>query len=183
MENVNFSQSERIPLSDTVIPQGSEPVEVLCRSSIDKIDEENGKTIIYGQCKYSVITHKDREYSGTEIPLGFRYECGKDDGKVAEAKVSVISAKVRLDGGNLAVDTELSIRKLCADDITLKTVSEVRFGELSEKRGGDMILCFPSPDDTPWSVSKRYQVLPDALKGISSPTDPLDTSPYILINS
>lgn len=183
VEYVNFSQSERIPLSDTVIPQGSQTIEVLCKPSIDKIDEENGKAIIYGQCKYSVITHKDGEYSGTEIPLGFKYVCGKDEAKVVEARVSVISAKLRLDGGNLAVDTELSIRKLCANDIDVKTVSEVRFGDLSEKRNGDIILCFPSTDDTPWSVSKRYQVSPDALKGIGSSTDSLDTTPYILINS
>ncbi len=185
LKSGNFSQSERIPLGDTVIPTGSRLVSFTCTPNAEKTEFEKGKLCIFGQCRYSVITEKDGEYIAAELPLPFRYELAGDLSETAEndTKIFVSSARARVDGGNLAVDTELCIDIRQTESICAEFLSEVRYGEPSHTKTGDMIICFPAKDDTAWSVSKRYQVPLCAVSGVSSPTASLETTPYIIINS
>ncbi|MBE6596999.1 MAG: hypothetical protein E7641_04930 [Ruminococcaceae bacterium] len=181
----NFSQSERVSLGDTVIPIGSRVVTSSCKPITEKIESEKGKLCIYGQCRYSLITEKDGEYTAAELQLPFKYEIQADSSEdtVNEATVSVSSSKARIDSGNIAIDTELSVSLKQSETAHTELLSEVRYGEPSQRKSGDMIICFPSPEDTAWSVSKRYQVPLCTVSGISSPTAPLENTSYIVINS
>lgn len=36
-------------------------------------------------------------------------------------------------------------------------LTEVHFGEQIERSRGDIVICYPAPDDTLWSVAGRYR--------------------------
>ena len=73
--------------------------------------------------------------------------------------------KVRIDGGNLCVDAELNVSADCVSEQTVSTVEKVTFGEAISRPESELIVCYPSPDDTLWSVAKRYKVAAQNISG------------------
>ena len=182
ISGANFSQSERIPLSDTTIKQGSRIVDLWCKPYAEKAELERNKYCISGQCKYTFLLENEGDYSTAELMIPLRYEF-EGSASVPEsfmADIGVISCRARIDGGNVGIDTELSV---CADiygSERITALSDVRFGDNVERGDGDIVICFPSPDDTAWSVSKKYFVPVSKISGVSSPDDSL--SGYVVIN-
>lgn len=182
ISGANFSQSERIPLSDTTIKQGSRIVDVWCKPYAEKAELERGKYCISGQCKYTFLLESEGDYSTAELMIPLRYEF---DGTAYAPEsfmtdIGVMSCRARVDGGNVGIDTELYV---CGDiygSERITALSEVRFGDSVARCDGDIVICFPAPDDTAWSVSKRYFVPVSKISGVSSPDDSL--SGYVVIN-
>ena len=53
-------------------------------------------------------------------------------------------------------------------------VSEIGFGDPIERGRGETVVCYPSGEDTLWSVAKRYGALLESIKranGIKSDGD------------
>lgn len=181
--NGNFSQSERILLAETPIQQGARLVDIWCKPTIEKLDTERGKYAICGQCKYTMLLESEGEYFTSELSAPFRYE---SDTPVCEhvgydAECGVLSCRGRIEGGSIAIDSELCVSSALFGSNRIKTLSEVRFGDAVTRYDGDIVVCFPAPDDTAWSVSKKYFVPVSKIMGVSSPTDTL--SGYVVINS
>ena len=172
----NFSQSERIPAADTSISHSCRVVDISCRPMAEKLEKDKGKITVSGQCKYSFVLENDGEYSVTDLMLPFKYETDGDVDDITDHNVNigVISCKGRIEGTNICIDTELSICMEVQCSEIISTLSEVRFGDKVKKSDGDIIICFPSPEDTPWSISKRYFVPMSKISEMSN---------YILVNS
>ncbi|MBQ7383258.1 MAG: DUF3794 domain-containing protein [Clostridia bacterium] len=181
----NFSQSERIPLSETNIPAGSRVIDVLCKPVAERLERDKGRSILCGQSKYSILLENGGEYSVSEITLPFRYELSADLGEQSElgADIRALLCRARVDGENLGIDTELSVCAEIYGTQSVRTASEVRFGERVEKAGGDMIICFPAEGDTVWSVSKKYFVPTSKISAPVGVDEDLGTVNYIIINS
>ncbi|MBO5415297.1 MAG: DUF3794 domain-containing protein [Clostridia bacterium] len=181
----NFSQSERIPLSETGIQSGSRIVDVVCKPVADKLESEKNKYILSGQCKYSLLLECDGEYNASDITLPFRYEFSGDYGEPSElgADMRTLLCRARIDGDNLSIDAELSVCAELYGTQTLRAASEVRFGERVERSEGDMIICFPAPGDTVWSVSKKYFVPTSKISAPVGIDEDLGAVNYIVINS
>ena len=172
----NFSQSERISVADTTAEHGSRVIDIRCKPSAERLECDRGKYIISGQCRYSLLLERESEYSTAELSFPFRYECDGSETEPSDffCNLGVISCRGRIDGGNIAIDTELSVSAEFMGANTITALSDVRFGESVERSDGDIVICYPSPDDTPWSISKKYLVPTSKISAMSD---------YILINS
>ena len=172
----NFSQSERIPLSETPIQHLSRIVDMVCKPYTEKSESEGGKHLISGGVKYYILLETNGEFSAYEIARPFKYECAGPDEDVSEydTDIQVISSLGRVDGGTLCLDTELSVKTLFKGISEITSVNSASFGESIERSAGDVIICYPSPDDTVWSVAKKYAV---PVRKISSMAN------YVLINA
>lgn len=171
----NFSQSERRPISETSLDHSARIIDIWCRPSAEKFEFEKNKCIISGQCKYTLLVESNGEFSTSELTLPFRYEGDKatSDTNSLSSEVGVLSCRARIDGGSLCIDTELymCIEHLC--ETSISTLSEVRFGESVKRSDGDVIVYFPSQDDTPWSVAKKYFVPASKISAMAN---------YIVVN-
>ena len=182
--NANFSQNERIKLEDTSTIKGANAILCRCDPSVEECSFASGKYAVSGICKYSVLCEKDGDYSIYEQPIPFKYEFnGSEQHSDFLARLSPISCNARIDGDSLAIDSELSVCAELASEDEISLLSEVRFGEPLVKKCGDMILCYPSPEDSLWSVSKRYCVPMLSLPNVTDPEDKLDGIKFVTVNS
>ena len=172
----NFSQSERIPLAETPIPHGSSVLDIKCKPYIEKAERDRSKHIISGNCKYSLLLECDGDLSTYELALPFRYECDGPDSDVKEYDTDVcpLSTLSRIDGGNLCIDTELSVSTRFLGEEEMTAISTARFGEDISRASGEIIICYPAPDDTVWSIAKKYAVPVGKISSMAN---------YILINA
>ena len=172
----NFSQSERIPLADTSIQHGTRIIDMTCKPYVEKAEYDKGRHVITGGAKYSMLLESNGEFSSYELTLPFKYECSGTEEEVSEysTDLQVLSTLGRIEGGNLCIDTELSVNTLFMGKNEMTSVCEVSFGDEIKRASGEIIICYPAPDDTVWSVAKKYAV---PVKKISSMAN------YVLINS
>ena len=177
--NGNFSQSERISLSELSIPKGAEAFDVCANVSFDGFENVGGKYVLTGQSRYVLVCEKDGEYSACEINLPVRYETDGTQGEpcISDATAQVIGCRVRVGGENLELDAEIAVGVTFMGEENIRTLKSIEFTEPVPKESGELILCYPSPDDTSWSVAKRYSV---ALSDVSG--DPVNDA-YLIINS
>ena len=175
-ETRNFSQSERIPLSDTSIQHGSRIVDITCKPFVEKAEYDKNRHIITGGAKYSMLLETNGEFSSYDLTLPFKYESGGAEGDVTEydTDLQVLSTLGRIDSGNLCIDTELCVNTLFMGKSEITSVCDVSFGDEIKRSSSEIIICYPAPDDTVWSVAKKYAV---PVKKISSMAN------YVLINS
>lgn len=175
-ESRNFSQSERIPLADTSIQHGSRIVDMTCKPYVEKAECDKGRHIITGGAKYSILLDTNGEFSSYDLTLPFKYETAATDKEVAEydTDLQLLSTLGRIESGNLCIDTEFSINTLFMGKRDITSVCDVSFGDELGRSANEIIICYPAPDDTVWSVAKKYAV---PVKKISSMAN------YVLINS
>ncbi len=176
-ESRSFSQSERIPLADTSIEHGSRILDMTCKPYLERAQsDDKGRHVISGGVKYAMLLEQNGEFSSYDISLPFKYECNGPDTEVAEydTELQVLSALGRIEGGNLCIDTELSVSTLFMGVSEITSVCEISLGEPIERCAGEIIICYPAPNDTVWSVAKKYSVPTHKISSMAN---------YVLINS
>ncbi len=179
----NFSQNEKIELTERDSALGAVVVCSFCECSASGCVYDNGKYTMSGNSKYSVVIRKDEEYSTYERDIPFRYEfSGEGPAQSYFASVSPISCDVRIDGNVMSVASELSVIAQMSGEREISYVSDVRYLEGGISVCGDMIVSYPDNEDTLWSVSKRYSCPLIKLEGICEPEAKLDGVDYIIVN-
>jgi hypothetical protein len=166
--DTNITLSERIESSRAGLPEDAEIIDTLGRVWFDKCELVGGKYVFGGNVEFVLIYRKDGEiYSGT-VTIPQKYEM-QALSPIAPASFDCTGAptniRARLDGKELRLDAELLISADCVGESTAKTVQSVRFGERIDKGESELIVCYPSDDDSLWSVAKRYRVAPDRVLG------------------
>lgn len=175
--NGNLTQSERISAADAGVAQGATVVATFGNATFSDCEWEDGKCVLTGQSRYTLVCERDGEYFSTELTLPLRYET---EGKMAKsdhfsASAAVVECRARLSGDSLELDAELSVDGAWLCETRIRTVEEVAFSEPTPRRGGEMILCYPASGETRWSIAKRYRTRPERIVG-----DP-ETDPYVVI--
>lgn len=164
--NANVTQSETRSTEELGIPDGATLVDVAGIATVERVEQERGRYVMSGKCRYSLILSLDGEMSTKEVELPFRYvaEGVQETKKLGyEGQAQVLMVKGRLDGQTLAIDAELGICMRLWDEDSIRVVGTTTVGDCQERRPGEMILCYPSREDTVWSVGKRYGAPLDAL--------------------
>ena len=168
-KNSPLSVSERIPLEELGIPEGAELCDLLANATVDSATIEDGKYILRGMCKYIMIFSKDGEYACADFRTPLKYEC---DASASDSAISgfdvtagVISCKGRLDRDSVNVDSELTLSVSLFGGSSAEILERAEFGEKLDKRKGVFAVCYPSSDDTLWSIGKRYSVPCDEISG------------------
>ena len=160
----NFSQNERLPLSETSIPEGATLVEIFPRVMLEGC-EYKGKYEMSGRCVYTVLWEKEGEYGASEVELPIRYAFDGREGEniSCSAKGEAISCRGRIDGELLCIDAEISAEATVTGRERVERVRDMRLGECFEREKNRMVIYYPAEGETPWEVAKKYHVRADSL--------------------
>ena len=158
--NGNFSQNERLPLSDTNIPENARIVDLWGKVTFKDCTATDGKYLFGGTAKYSVFYEKEGEYGMSELELPVKYSVDGVDCEsfTFDAIGDVISCRIRTEGELIAIDAEISV---CADifgETSVDAVREISLGETVEKSKSRMVVYFTAEDEDAWAVAKKYRV-------------------------
>ena len=167
-KNANLTVSERLSSEEVGVSPDAEVITAFVSADVNGCKQENDKFIFDGIAKFSVICCENGEYSCTAINLPFRYE--SDAAVIGEMSsflgtADAASVKVSNDHGTLALDSELCLGVDCLGVSRITALDEMDFGEAVDKDSNALIVCYPAPDDTLWSVAKRYKVAPSQVCG------------------
>lgn len=159
-DNGNFSQSERIPLSETGIAEEANVIDSWGSVTFDTCEASDGKYILSGQSKYTLLCENDGEYSCAEVNIPVKYEIMGDAAEDIsfDAFASVISCRTRKDQDTLGIDSEIAVATDIFGKSDVRAVSNVRFGEALPKEKCRMVVYYPSKDEGVWDVAKKYHV-------------------------
>ena len=99
-----------------------------------------------------------------------------------------------MDGERIGVDAELApaLRIFTKQNITMLTDAEFKDGNTDgalTRRRGEYVVCFPSEDDTLWSIAKKYHSpmatlsVANSLQGTASPDsrESIDGIRYLIV--
>lgn len=164
--NANFTQSEARTLEELGLAPGTQIVDIAGVAVIDGVEVERGKYVVNGKCRYSLVTAEDGELNSKELELPLRYVLdgsAEDVPHTHEGQLQLLSARARMDAERLAIDAELGICLCILGESEINMVSETSVGEATERVPGALVLCYPSAQDTLWSVGKRYGASLDEL--------------------
>ena len=162
----NFSQSERLAVDTLNMPEGSVPVAVFGRAMAEELNWENGKGVLSGRSHYTVICRKEDDIFSTELLLPFRFAC--DCPEMAEdffCRISISSPTAKLDGDALMLDAELFLCATLLGHQDFCRVQSADFGDGLPAKEDALIVCYPAPGDTSWTVAKKYAVSPEKVLG------------------
>lgn len=164
-ENFNLSQNERISEQEWKLPDGMTIVDVCGSAQIDACEENGGKYVLTGQCRYMLLCEQNGEYSSSELNLPLRCETEQGDGTVTcfDARATVLSCRARHENGILCLDAELAFCVEFIGQETICAVSSVEFGDALVRAESGMTVYYTAPDDTLWTVAKKYHVAPERL--------------------
>ena len=137
--------------------------DVIARANAEGVAlSASGRYVINGNCTFNVIYQKklsdEREYSSAEIEIPFKYECS-ESGVLPDGKcifVEAVEPRVRCDGKNADFGCELLISYSLVGEGMVRTVENSVLGECVEKKKSCYTVCYPSKQDSLWSISKRY---------------------------
>lgn len=178
-KNLPLSLNERVTLEELGIPDGAELVDVCASAVIDSAALEESAYVLRGNCRYYLIFTREGEYAYADLRLPIKYECdlsvGSGEIYCFDAVADVISCKGRGDGESVSLECELSLAISLFGKDRAEILESAELGELLEKRRGVFALCYPAPDDTAWSIAKRYAVEQSAVSG-----NP-ETDPFVMI--
>jgi hypothetical protein len=166
--NGNITQSESWSTEEAGLAADARVIDVAGQATVESVSVERGRYVINGHGRYTLIAAlPDGEMMSTDIECPWRYvvDGPAADGTILhhEGQARVLSARVRMDGKRPVIDAEIGVCLRLWSEEPIRVVSGMTVGEPSEQRAGESILCYPSREDTLWSVSKRYGVGVDAL--------------------
>lgn len=127
----------------------------------ERVACEQGRIVMTGVCRYVLLlSMPDGEMTSRELNLPLRYVAQApvtpDMSLNEETVLRLLSAKARYDGARLSVDAEVGIHVKATTERTIRPVNSTVIGPEKERSDGRMTLCYPSREDTLWSVGKRY---------------------------
>ena len=154
----SLSQSERIPRASASVPEGARIVDAYASAIIDGYEESEGKLILLGQCKYTLICEREGEYSASETVLPLRYVCDGVEGEVRslEGVCEAVSCRARATDSEVELSSELTIGMSVIGSERIRTLSGASLGAPVERRSGETVICYPSDGEDKWSIAKRY---------------------------
>jgi hypothetical protein len=163
--NGNVTASGTVEGAQSGIPAGAEVLDLSGSATLTGVGVERGRVVLTGDCLYRMLYRTaEGEIGHGEFHLPMRYELADSvsaDGTEigADVRMRMLGGRVRPDGeAGYAVDAEWSIAGRVFRHERIEAVDEVRaIGEGSTVSDGTVVICYPSGEDTLWSVAKRYR--------------------------
>ena len=163
--NGNVTSGGTVDGGANAIPAGAIPLDLSGSAVLTGVSAERGRVVLTGNCSYSMLYRTaEGELGCGEFQLPLRYELpdsvsadGTEPG--AEVRMRMLGGRVRPDGENgYTVDAEWAIAGRIYSREQMEAVDEVRaVGGDGAVSDGAMVICYPSGEDTLWSVAKRYR--------------------------
>lgn len=157
----NFTFSDSMMLDEAGISPECSIIDVTGSAVADSIECNDEKHIVVGRVRLNILMKRDGEYSCADIEFPFRYtadikmkaDCVETD---TQCSLSVVSARARLDSERIGVDMEIGVCIGCTQNGSITMLESVSFGDELCIDKSEYVICYPSSDDSLWSVAKRY---------------------------
>ena len=155
----NFTSSLREELDTAGITDGAEVADATAVSVVKNIEFNDDKMALVGETLLNLLINTQNEYSTKEFKIPFRYEteCGKTDQSITDCRVVSLPPRAKIDSGRILCDCELCFSGRIYEKSYFDALDQVVFGDRIEKDNA-ITVCFPSPTDSLWDVSKRYHI-------------------------
>lgn len=176
--NSNISIGERFELTAKNIPENARVIDAFGNAVIDRCTRsDDGKYVFLGNAHVCVLWNDGGEMGSSEVDMPVRYEMqgASEDPTCFDATSKLVDIRARIDGNELCVDAELIISADCMCENTLSYVRGAGIGERIDHSSNELVVCYPDPSDTLWSIAKRYAVSPVKIIG------DVDNDKYVLI--
>jgi hypothetical protein len=170
----NFTLSDSLPLEEIGMTRDAHVIDASGTVIPEETVQEDGRTVITGKARFTLLVEKEGEYTTTDAELPFRYDL-KDECRRAICEAEVITVRTRSDGERLGIDAEIFVRGSTWNEVLCQMPERVTFGERLTAQKGEWIICYPSAEDSLWCVAKRYGVPVESLaerNGISDRNTP-----------
>lgn len=156
--NGNFSLNATATAEELGARSGMHVVDLSLLPTVSGLEFENGKHYLLGRCRAQLIMSDGEDTVMQETELPFRYEMdgGEEAATDYDAAISVMSARARMDGERISIDGELAVSVICRAETAFEHMTEAFLGDAIAKEGAAYTVCYPSSEDTLWSVAKRY---------------------------
>lgn len=156
--NGNFSLNVALPLEEVGIRPGMSIADVALTPTVTGLESDHGKCFLVGRCRASVVLCDAEDAVAQEFEVPFRYETDGYDAEITDfdATVDPISCRARIDGERIGLDAELAVCLSTRGESHCHMLHEAKFGAPLHMRGAVYTVCYPSREDTLWSVAKRY---------------------------
>jgi len=155
----NLTVSLREPIEGFEIEPTAVVLDAYSDAVVKNVEESGDKLVLVGELCLNILTNCENEYSLKEIKSPFKYEVEGGDGALFYTDCSAVALipKAKIESGKLSCDCEVHISGRSYSKDEFSAVNEVIFGE-RVTRDGAITVCFPSPTDTLWDISKRYHI-------------------------
>ena len=168
-KNVSFSQNDRIIPEEAGMPDGARIVDVNASAIVDSVEDSNGRYVLIGSCRYNIVYMREGEYGACELKLPIRYELDgtNEGGELHSFDVSaeISDLSVRSESEYFDIDSKISFTVTLFGKEKIRIVDCAEFGAPIEKRKNSFTVCYPTPDDSVWSIAKRYCVRQSDISG------------------
>ena len=158
----SFSFSERFPIDTVGISADTQVYMTVGSVTMDKCEAKGNKYALSGNAVFSLLCRRDGEFQVNEVTVPVKYEtdgyCSTDGGLYFDALCQPMDIKTRIDGDSLCIDCEIYVSCDIVCEDTVNAVEKVSFGTPISREESRIVVCYPSVDDTLWSVAKRYCV-------------------------
>ena len=153
----NFTLSDSVSLDEAGIAHGAKIIDVCGVAKTEDGIGDGERCSVSGRVRFSLLCEKDGEFSVCEVELPFNYKTAisGEYSKISSC-AEVISARARVDGERVGIDAEIGVSGVACLLENRKMLSEVAFGDAVNYGRGEFVVCYPSGDDSVWSVAKRY---------------------------
>ncbi|MBQ8310340.1 MAG: hypothetical protein IJX80_04925 [Clostridia bacterium] len=154
----NFSLNTMLSMEEVGLRGGQTVVDLSLIPSVSELTCESGKYILTGRCRCHALLHSEEDLAAQEFEIPFRYETDGSEESVTDYDVNVtpISCRARADGERLAVDAELAVNIATRGECACRILTAASFDEAIARGGASYTVCYPSREDTLWTVAKRY---------------------------
>ena len=173
--NGNVTSGGTFHRAQAGIPNGIMPLDLSGSGAVTGITVERGHAVLTGDCTYRLLyRNAESEIGYAEFHLPLRYELPEgglsgDQTLLADARLSMLGGRIRSEGDEeYTVDAEWAVAARVYTREQIKAVDEVRVTGEAAPMDGTYLLCYPSSEDTLWSVAKRYRT---SLRGLAASND------------
>lgn len=160
----NFTASLRESLEDLGIDSGATISDATASAVVKNIENNANKLSFVGETTLNILTNNGDEYLLKEIKVPFKYDVNESENApfFTDCHIVALTPRAKIDNGRLLCDCELHICGRSYTKAEVEAIDEVIFGENIE-RDDATTVCFPSPTDTLWDISKRYHIPTEAI--------------------
>lgn len=176
-KNVNITQSERMAVADTDFPADAQVIDVWGRGICEEAALENRRYVLRGKVKYKMLYRLNGDVGICDCELPFKYEAelGELDVAGVSADIKVMGAKVRCDGENLLIESELAISASAYGLCEIDVLSKATFSDAVQQNKNQFVVCFKSAEESTFDLAKRYFVPCDKI------TDEAQKDSFVII--
>lgn len=154
----NFSLNTMLSMEEAGLRTGQSLIDLTMTPVGTELENDHGRYVLTGRCRCHALFMEDDSFGAQEFEIPFRYAVDGSETAVCDydADLTVISCRARADGERIAVDAELAVNLVTRGNGHFSTLDSVNFGEELRRDGASYTICYPSREDTLWTVAKRY---------------------------